>query len=87
MPIDREVHRATNSESHMLRPEQDHTSVTKKAQAAFLDVQQSVIERAKQTHMPIIVFMNNRIQSLTVEEFEKIELEKSPERNELGKGE
>ena len=37
--------------------------------------------------MPIIVFMNNRIQSLTVEEFEKIELEKSPERNELGKGE
>ncbi len=71
----------------MIRPEPDHSSVTKKAQAAFLDVQQSVIERAKQTHTPIIVFINNRIQSLTVEEFERIELEKSSERIELGKGE
>ena len=69
----------------MIRPEQDHTSVTNKAQAAFLDVQQSVIERAKQTHTPIIVFTDNRIQSLTVEEFERIELEKSSERIELGK--
>ncbi|MEI6165523.1 MAG: hypothetical protein WCR23_14220 [Planctomycetota bacterium] len=71
----------------MIRPEQDHTSVTKKAQAAFLDVQQSVIERAKQIHTPIIVFTDNRIQSLTAEEFERIELEKSSERIELGKGE
>lgn len=69
----------------MIRPEQDHTSVTNKAQAAFLDVQQSVIERAKQTHTPIIVFTDNRIQSLTAEEFERIELEKSSERIELGK--
>ena len=69
----------------MIRPEQDHTSVMKKAQAAFLDVQQSVIERAKQTHTPIIVFTDNRIQSLTAEEFERIELEKSSERIELGK--
>ena len=69
----------------MIRPEQDHTSVKKKAQAAFLDVQQSVIERAKQTHTPIIVFTDNRIQSLTAEEFERIELEKSSERIELGK--
>ncbi|MCX7395169.1 MAG: hypothetical protein NTW75_13715 [Planctomycetales bacterium] len=71
----------------MIRPEQDHTSVTNKAQAAFLDVQQSVIERAKQTHTPIIVFTDNRIQSLTAEEFERIELEKLSERIELGKGE
>ncbi len=69
----------------MIRPEQDHTSVTKKAQVAFLDVQQSVIERAKQTHTPIIVFNDHRIQSLTAEEFERIELEKSSERIELGK--
>jgi len=71
----------------MIRPEQDRSSVTKKAQAAFMDVQQSVIELAKQTHTPIIVFTNNRIQSLTVEEFERIELEKSSERLEFGKGE
>ncbi|MCX7392517.1 MAG: hypothetical protein NTW75_00145 [Planctomycetales bacterium] len=71
----------------MIRPEQDHTSVTKKAQAAFLDVQQSVIQRAKQTHTPIIVFTDNRIQSLTAEEFERIDLEKSSERIELVKGE
>ena len=71
----------------MIRPEQDHASVTKKAQAAFLDVQQSVIERARQTHTPIIVFTDNRIQRLTAEEFERIELEKSPERSDLGKGE
>jgi hypothetical protein len=71
----------------MIRPEQDRSSVTKKAQAAFMDVQKSVIERAKQTHTPIIVFTNNRIQSLTVEEFERIELEKSSERLEFGKGE
>ncbi len=70
----------------MIRTEQDHTSVTKKAQAACLDVQQSVIERAKQIHTPIIVFTDNRIQSLTAEEFERIELEKSSERIELGKG-
>jgi len=71
----------------MIGPEQDHTSITKKAQAAFLDVQQSVIDRARQTHTPIIVFSDNRIQSLTAEEFEKIELEKASEHNELGKGE
>lgn len=71
----------------MIRPDQDHTSVTKKAQAAFLDVQQSVIERAKQTHTPIIVFTDNRIQKMSAEEFEKIELGKAAERNELGKGE
>ncbi len=71
----------------MIRPEKDLTSITKMAQAAFLDVQQSVIDRAKQTNTPIIVFTDNRIQSLTVEEFERIELEKSSERIELGKGE
>ena len=71
----------------MIRPEQDRSSVTKKAQESFMDVQQSVIERAKQTHTPIIVFTDNRIQSLTAEEFERIELEKSSERIELGKGE
>jgi hypothetical protein len=71
----------------MIRPEQDHTSVTEKAQAAFLDVQQSVIERARQTHTPIIVFTDNSIQSLTAEEFERIELGKASERFESGKGE
>ena len=71
----------------MIRPEQDHTSITKKAQAAFQDVQQSVIDRARQTHTPIIVFSDNRIQSLTAEEFEIIELEKASQRNEVDKGE
>jgi len=71
----------------MIGPEQDHTSITKKAQAAFLDVQQSVIDRARQTHTPIIVFSDNRIQSLTAEEFEIIELEKASQRNEVDKGE
>jgi len=50
-------------------------------------VQQSVIDRARQTHTPIIVFSDNRIQSLTAEEFEIIELEKASERNEVDKGE
>jgi len=81
------AHGAIKRKQPMIRPEQDHTSITKKAQAAFLDVQQSVIERARQTHTPIIVFSDNRIQSLTAEEFEKIELEKASEHNELGKGE
>ena len=71
----------------MIRPEKDHTSITEKAQAAFLDVQQSVIERARQTHTPLIVFTDNRIQSLTAEEFERLELEKASEFNELAKGE
>lgn len=71
----------------MIRPEKDLTSITKMAQAAFSDVQQSVIDRARQTNTPIIVFTDNRIQSLTVEEFERIALEKSSESIELGKGE
>lgn len=71
----------------MIRPEEDHTSITEKAEAAFRDVQQTVIERAKQTNTPVIVFTDNRIQSLTAEEFERVELEKVSERNESGKGE
>jgi hypothetical protein len=71
----------------MIRPEQDHASITEKAQAAFLDVQQSVIERAKQTRTPIIVFTDSRIQSLTAEEFERIELKKVSEQSDLGEGE
>ena len=71
----------------MIRPEEDHTSITEKAQAAFRNVQQTVIERAKQTNTPVIVFTDNCIQSLTAEEFERVELEKASERNESGKGE
>lgn len=63
----------------MIRPEPDVSTITEKAQAAFRDVQQSVIERAKQTHTPIIVFTDNRIQSVTAEEFEKNELNKDSE--------
>ena len=55
----------------MISPEQDHSSITKKAEAAFRQVQQSVIAKAKQTDTPIIVFANNRIQSLTPEEYER----------------
>lgn len=55
----------------MIRPEPDVSTITKKAQAAFRDVQQSVIERAKQTQTPIIVFTDNRIQAITAEEFEE----------------
>jgi hypothetical protein len=64
----------------MIRPQQDHTSVTQKAQAACQDIQQTVIERARQTHTPIIVFGDNGIQSLTAEEFEKIEFDKVSEK-------
>ncbi len=66
----------------MIRPEPDVSKITEKAQAAFRDVQQSVIERAKQTHTPIIVFTDNRIQAVTPEEFEKIGLNKDSEKAE-----
>ena len=71
----------------MIRPEKDLTSITKMAQAAFSDVQQSVIMQAKQTHTPIIVFTDNRIQSLPADQFERIELEKLSEQTELGERE
>ena len=54
----------------MTTPEPDGKSITEKAQAAFQEVRQTVIERARQTKTPIIVFTDNRIRSLTPEEFE-----------------
>lgn len=56
----------------MIRPESEQSSITTKAEAAFQDVRQSVLERARQTKTPIIVFRENRIQSLSPEEFEKL---------------
>ena len=71
----------------MIRPENDHESVTQKAQAAFLDVRQSVIDRARQTQTPIIVFSESRIQRLTAEEFERVAVEQASERSDLCEGE
>ena len=55
----------------MTSPEPDGKSITEKA--AFQEVRDSVIERARQTKTPIIVFADNRIQSLTPEQFEASE--------------
>ena len=57
----------------MTSPEPDGKSITEKAQEAFQEVRDSVIERARQTKTPIIVFADNRIQSLTPEQFEASE--------------
>ena len=54
----------------MKSPEPDGKSITEKAQAAFQEVRESVIERARQTKTPIIIYADNRIQSLTPEQFE-----------------
>jgi len=71
----------------MIRPENDQESVTQKAQAAFLDVRQSVIDRARQTQTPIIVFSESRIQRFTADEFERVAVEQASERSDLYEGE
>ena len=56
----------------MIRHEHDESTITEKAETACREVTRFVIERAKQTHTPIIVFTDNRIQTLHPQEFEKI---------------
>lgn len=48
----------------------ESSSTSEKAAAAFRDVAVSVVERARQTQTPIIVFVENQIQALTPDEFE-----------------
>ena len=61
----------------MIRNENDDMTITEKAQSAFLNVAVSVVERAKQTHTPIIVYDDERIQILPPGDFEKLALDSS----------
>ena len=61
----------------MIRSENDDMTITDKAQSAFLQVAVSVVERAKQTHTPIIIYDDERIQILRPEDFEKLALDSS----------
>lgn len=61
----------------MIRNENDDMTITEKAQSAFLNVAVSVVERAKQTHTPIIVYDDERIQILSPGDFEKLALDSS----------
>jgi hypothetical protein len=45
----------------MIRCENDDMTITEKAQSASLNVAVSVVERAKQTQTPIIIFEDDRI--------------------------
>ena len=58
----------------MIRSENDGMTITEKAQAAFLNVAISVLDRAKQTHTPIIIYDDERIQILPPDDFEKLPL-------------
>lgn len=55
----------------MIRPNSEPGSISEKAEAAFRDVPKLVVDRAKQTQTPVIVYVNNAIQTLTIEEFEE----------------
>lgn len=59
----------------MIRRENADMTITEKAQSAFLNVAVSVVERAKQTHTPIIIFEDDRIQILPPDDFEKLSLD------------
>lgn len=61
----------------MIRSENDDMTITEKAQSAFLNVTVSVVERAKQTHTPIIIFEDDRILILAPDDFEKMSLDSS----------
>ena len=63
----------------MIRSENAGMTITEKAQSAFLNVAVSVVERAKQTHTPIIIFEDDRIQILPPDDFEKLSLDSSNE--------
>ena len=58
----------------MIRSENEDMTITEKAQSASLDVAISVLERAKQTHTPIIIYDDERIQILPPHDFEKLSL-------------
>jgi hypothetical protein len=61
----------------MIRSENDDMTITEKAQSASLNVTVSVVERAKQTHTPIIIFEDDRILILAPDDFEKMSLDSS----------
>ena len=56
----------------MIRSESDDVTITEKAQSAFLEVAVSVVERAKQTDTPIIIYDDDRIQVVSADEFKKM---------------
>jgi len=61
----------------MIRSENDDMTITEKAQSASLNVTVSVVERAKQTQTPIIIFEDDRILILPPDDFEKMSLDSS----------
>jgi hypothetical protein len=65
----------------MIRSENDDMTITEKAQSASLNVTVSVVERAKQTHTPIIIFGDDRILILAPDDFEKMSLDSSNDSN------
>ncbi|MCF7959383.1 MAG: hypothetical protein K9M08_01460 [Pirellula sp.] len=65
----------------MIRSENDDMTITEKAQSASLNVTVSVVERAKQTQTPIIIFEDDRILILPPDDFEKMSLDSSNDSN------
>ena len=61
----------------MIESDNDDMTITEKAQSASLNVTVSVVERAKQTHTPIIIFEDDRILILAPDDFEKMSLDSS----------
>lgn len=55
----------------MIRQTPPDRSATEKARAAFCDIAASVVARARQTHTPIIVSADDKILSLTPDEYEQ----------------
>ena len=65
----------------MIRRENDDMTITEKVQSAFLNVAISVLERAKQTQTPIIIYDDERIQILPPDDFVKLSLGSSNDLN------
>jgi hypothetical protein len=50
---------------------EDPTGLSEKAEAAFRKVAARVIQRARQTGTPVVVWENNRVKEIPCEEFEQ----------------
>ena len=61
----------------MIRSENEDMTITEKAHSASLNVTVSVVERAKRTHTPIIIFEDDRILILAPDDFEKMSFDSS----------
>ncbi len=55
----------------MIRDDQDGDQTSDMAQAALLVVRRAVVELARRTQTPIIVFVDNEVRSLSPQEFEQ----------------